>query len=146
MSRVDVSARVLHTVSMAPKDWKRLAGYVRERRDELGLTQEQVAAAGGPSTATLRLIETSAQSEYRAKSLRQLEDALRWRSGSVRAILAGGEPAEAGRSPADVRDPAEADLDLIRGLSPEDRATALRFAEFIASQRAAREDRRESSG
>lgn len=77
---------------MTPRNWPRLADYVRERRDELGLTQEEVATRGGPSTATLRLIESAAAESYRAKSLRQLEDALGWVPGSARAILADREP------------------------------------------------------
>lgn len=81
-------------MQMSPRDWQRLARYVRERRDELGLTQEEIATRGGPSTATLRLIETGTQDSYRAKSLRQLAEALRWTPESPRAILAGREPEE----------------------------------------------------
>jgi hypothetical protein len=74
-------------------DWQRLAGFVRARREEdLGLTQEEIAAAGGPSTATQRLIEGARHDSYRPASLRSLERALQWEPGSVRAILAGGDP------------------------------------------------------
>ena len=81
---------------MSPRNWPRLARYVRQRRDELGLTQEEVAARGGPSTATIRLIETAAQSAYRAKSLRQLAEALGWTPDSPLAILNDREPQAAG--------------------------------------------------
>jgi hypothetical protein len=77
---------------MESRDWSRLARIVRERREDLGITQEQVAGNGGPSTATLRLIEGAAQETYRAKSLRQLEIGLRWMPGSVRSVLNGGDP------------------------------------------------------
>ena len=73
-------------------DWQRLAAYARDRRGDLGLTQEEVAAAGGPSTATLRLIEGNKQSGYRPQILRALERALKWERGAVRAILDGGDP------------------------------------------------------
>jgi hypothetical protein len=76
-------------------DWQRLAACVRDRRSDLGLTQEETAAAGGPSTATLRLIENGRQGGYRPAILRALERALQWERGSVRAILDGGDPAPA---------------------------------------------------
>ena len=74
------------------QDWQRLAKCVRDRRGDLGLTQEEVSAAGGPSTPSLRVIERGQQSRYKPASLRRLENALQWQRGSVRAILDGGEP------------------------------------------------------
>lgn len=76
----------------ASKDWRRLADHVYARRDALGLTQDGVRAAGGPSTATLRLIEGALQTSYKRRILSSLERALQWKTGSVEAILAGGEP------------------------------------------------------
>lgn len=98
MRPLDLSNVVCQTVAVASRDWARLARYARERRDELGLTQEEVAARGGPSTATLRIIENldrdnASQSSFRPKSLRQLEDGLGWERGSALTIIAGGEPA-----------------------------------------------------
>ncbi len=77
---------------MADRDWERLAEFARERRDELGLTQEDVRAAGGPSTASIRLIEGALQHAYQPATLRDLERALQWERGSVARILAGGDP------------------------------------------------------
>jgi transcriptional regulator with XRE-family HTH domain len=77
------------------QDWAHLASAVRARRDELGLTQEQVAAAGGPSTATMRLIESALAQSYRQRTFRQLEEALGWERGTCRRVLAGGEPTPA---------------------------------------------------
>jgi hypothetical protein len=73
-------------------DWSRLARYVIDRRNELGLTQEDVRAAGGPSTATLRNIEGALQDSYKPGSLAKLERVLGWATGSVRKILDGQEP------------------------------------------------------
>jgi transcriptional regulator with XRE-family HTH domain len=119
VSLMDVSGRVGHTDGMNPRDWGRLARYVRERREDLGFTQEDVATKGGPSTATLRLIENGTQETYRQKSLRQLEAALGWEPGSVRKILDGGEPVIAGRGPSRASDPAIQYLRETPGLSPE---------------------------
>jgi hypothetical protein len=79
-------------MAMTPRqDWPRLAQHVRERRVELGMTQEDVRAAGGPSTATMTLIEGAKQDKYELYILARLENALRWRKGSIRDILAGGD-------------------------------------------------------
>jgi transcriptional regulator with XRE-family HTH domain len=74
------------------QDWAHLGRLVRERRTELGLTQAEVHGGGGPSPATLYLIETGGRDTYRPQVLRRLERALRWRAGSVRRVLAGGQP------------------------------------------------------
>ena len=118
------------------RDWSRLAARVRERRDELGLTQEDVRAAGGPSTATMRLIEGALQEAYQLAIITRLERVLEWERGSARRILDGGEPVLAGApgEPAPVwprREPADGDdaftksarYDLVRmdsGIPPEE--------------------------
>ena len=83
----------------ADRDWDRLAEATRERRVELGLTQEDVRAAGGPSTATMRLIEGALQHGYQPATLRDLEQALRWERGSVGRLLDGGDPVPLGGTP-----------------------------------------------
>ena len=70
-------------------DWKALAVAVRQRRDELGLTQEQVTERDGPSVATVRLIESAGRDRYQHFTLAALERALDWPKGRCRAILAG---------------------------------------------------------
>jgi hypothetical protein len=76
----------------ANRDWDRLAEFTRERRVELEMTQEDVRFAGGPSTATMRLIEGALQQGYQPATLRDLEKALQWERGSVTRILSGGDP------------------------------------------------------
>lgn len=72
--------------------WSRLGRLVGERRTDLGLTQAEVHSAGGPSPATLYLLERGRRGAYRPQVLRRLERALGWRAGSVRRVLAGGHP------------------------------------------------------
>jgi hypothetical protein len=88
------------------QDWRRLAEAARDRRNELGFTQEDARAAGGPSTATMRLIEGALQEGYTPAILRRLEGALRWAPGSVRAVLAGGDPVPLGDAPSATAAPA----------------------------------------
>lgn len=75
------------------EDWQALAEAVKAEREDQGLTQEQIANMGGPSTATMRLIEGAMQAGYRARTLVSLERALGWPRGRVRRILRHeGEP------------------------------------------------------
>jgi transcriptional regulator with XRE-family HTH domain len=71
---------------------ERLGRLVRERRNELKLTQADVQEAGGPSTATLRLIESGEHTAFRRSTTAPLERILRWGRGAVEVILAGGDP------------------------------------------------------
>ena len=89
----------------ASRDWERLAGFVRERRTDLGMTQEDARAAGGPSTATMRLIEGALQESYQPSTLRDLEKVLRWERGSAAQILAGGDPVPLGGEPEPLPEP-----------------------------------------
>lgn len=70
----------------------RLGRLVRARRKALKMTQSDVQAVGGPSTATLRLIENGRNLEFRDGTGVALERAIGWAPGSIDAILAGGEP------------------------------------------------------
>lgn len=72
--------------------WQRLADHVIHRRTELGLSRSQIADTGGPSAATMRLIENALQQTYRPNIIGRLETSLGWRTGSVNTILNGGEP------------------------------------------------------
>lgn len=85
----EFSEKMLHMAAEGG-DWRRLGEQVLRRREELGLTQPEVQAAGGPSTAAMRIIEKGTQQSYRGSTLRALERALGWRNGSVDDILAGG--------------------------------------------------------
>ncbi|SEM49799.1 hypothetical protein SAMN05660976_05280 [Nonomuraea pusilla] len=85
----------MHAVLVTTKtgDWQRLGRYVRERRELLRLTQQDVTSRGGPSIATIRNIEAASRDSYRGLTYSQLENALGWEHGSVDEILRGGEPA-----------------------------------------------------
>jgi transcriptional regulator with XRE-family HTH domain len=71
---------------------QRLGRLIRERRKALKMTQAAIQEAGGPSTATLRLIESGKHTEFRPSTSDPLERLLRWQRGSIDAVLAGGNP------------------------------------------------------
>lgn len=79
--------------------WKRLAEAVRQRRDDRGWTQLDLATRGGPSIDRIQAIEGVRTDGYSPRTLAKLERALEWRQGSVRAILAGGSPSPPGAEP-----------------------------------------------
>jgi hypothetical protein len=56
------------------------------------MTQADIQETGGPSTATLRLIEGGKHTEFRSSTSGPLEKALQWEPGSIDSILAGGNP------------------------------------------------------
>lgn len=106
---LDLSEPFTHDVQVAPDeaDWRRLATQIARRRRELGMTQREVQEAGGPSVATLRNLEAGTQDSYQGVVLGRLEQALRWRVGSVEATLAGGDPTPVGSN----GEPAQSDAD-----------------------------------
>lgn len=75
-------------------DWEALAAAVCERRTQLRLSQEGVARAGGPSVKTIYAIEQAAEARLRPSTLRRLDQALQWPSGTGERILAGAIVAE----------------------------------------------------
>lgn len=70
--------------------WERLGRAVRARRKELGLSQADVTARGGPSVPTLRVVENNRAGRLSSRLRRALERAIEWDTGSVEAILDGG--------------------------------------------------------
>ncbi|AXQ62875.1 immunity repressor [Gordonia phage Angelique] len=74
------------------ENWERLGAYVRRRRTELRMTQNDVQDAGGPSAAKVREIENSRTTTLSTSKRRDLERALQWSPESVDKILAGLEP------------------------------------------------------
>jgi transcriptional regulator with XRE-family HTH domain len=75
-------------------DWTRVGQYVRRRREDKGLTQQEatVASDGGVSVATWRNIETATNPPFRRSSLLAVCRVLDWTSDSIDRILRGEEP------------------------------------------------------
>lgn len=125
----------------------RLGRYVLARREDLGLSQEDIAAAGGPSTTTLSKLELGKSKEPIARTLRLLDKALFWEPGSAENVLRGGEPEATSDSPIHNTQPAirimapKRESIRISGgifdeLSPEELAEVHLFAEAVARQSA----------
>ncbi|MFA7267203.1 MAG: helix-turn-helix transcriptional regulator [Candidatus Nanopelagicales bacterium] len=68
----------------------RLAHAVKARREQLGLTQDELAALGGPSDTTVVKIEKG-KTEPGRQTFRKLDLALEWEPGSARRVMETGE-------------------------------------------------------
>jgi transcriptional regulator with XRE-family HTH domain len=124
-------------------EWARLAKALRARRDELGLTQVEVARLAPVSFSAYTPIETQKAAYLPStRSLRKIAGALRWTPESCALILAGKKPVEqsAGAiapSP-DVDQPVigfdafSADLSMLRARDPEAYATLIYMARKLA--------------
>lgn len=75
------------------RDRIRLGKLVRQRRTELDLNQDQIAELGGPSPDTVvRFERGKIGSKPQPRTLEGLDTALRWRPGSSKRVLEGGDP------------------------------------------------------
>lgn len=93
-------------------DFPRLSRYVRERRQQLDLRQDEVDAAGGPSDTLVSQIERDEwhPTERYTSTLRKLDVGLQWQPGSARRILEGGEPQPLGGGDMDLSEVDDDDL------------------------------------
>lgn len=74
----------------------RLADLMDERRRQLRLTWDEVASRASIHRETLRNLRTGVSANLRPLTKAGLEGALKWKDGSVDAILAGGAPTPSG--------------------------------------------------
>jgi hypothetical protein len=82
------------------REWRTsLGSYMEDRRIDLQLLWNDVAAASGLTTETLRNIRNGTGG-IRPLNKRAIENALKWQPGSIDRILAGEQPIPLSRRPA----------------------------------------------
>lgn len=75
---------------------ERLIHFVKQRLADLGMTQEELAARGGPDRSTLgKLRSRPGQQTPTVATLLAYDDTLGWDRGSAAVTLLGGTPQEA---------------------------------------------------
>src|SRR5258708_33275609 len=75
---------------------ERLIHFVKQRLADLGITQEELAARGGPDRSTLgKLRSRPGQHTPTVAILFAYDDTLGWEPGSAAVVLLGGTPPEA---------------------------------------------------
>lgn len=87
---------ILHSRVVDVPDPIRFGQLVAQRRGELGLTQADVHARGGPSDLTLRKLERGETAKPDNVTLTKLERALEWTRGSASRAFQGGNPESLG--------------------------------------------------
>jgi transcriptional regulator with XRE-family HTH domain len=126
-----------------PMSWEQLGDAVRHRRKELGLTQADVTARGGPSVETVRAVENKRAGRMGPLSRRALERAIEWEEGSIDALLNGDAPRVLG---ADIDAPAAAPAPSVQppgGDATSAAAERFAMAERLIKMRQAFADHRE---
>jgi hypothetical protein len=85
------------TAMAVPKDGpERLIHFVNQRLADLGITQEELTARGGPDRSTLgKLRSRPDQKTLTVAKLLSYDDTLGWERGSAAVALLGGTPQEA---------------------------------------------------
>lgn len=125
------------TVKMTPEGHKRLTEAMEERRKELRLRWQDVAAAASLSVETLSALRRPGAQGVRDLTLRAVDAGLQWYPGSAERTLKGDAPAPLGNGQPSAGDEPpphrlddgfaaiEATVEWMRGLTPTERAAAL---------------------
>lgn len=97
-----------------------LGQAIKQRRAELGLTQQQVVTAGGASLslATFTAIESGKRANVRMATLSAIDRALEWRPGTAWGYLFGTPPTDNPALLVDV-------MSTARAMSPGEKSRAL---------------------
>jgi transcriptional regulator with XRE-family HTH domain len=78
-------------VAQVGKDWDAVAEAINTRLDELEMTQQELAASSGVSTATLRELQQNKSPRRRSpRLLAAVSTALRWPAGHLAEVAVGG--------------------------------------------------------
>lgn len=95
-------------------DWSAVARAIKERVNELGLRQKELAERSGVSQAIVRELQLHTVERRRsARTLEALSLALEWHPGHLAAILRGRRPLQVGESGDDDVDRVIVRLDAI---------------------------------
>src|SRR5690606_26458124 len=78
----------------ADDTWVAVGEAVRERREELGIPQAELARRANVSESTIRVLETARRTNYRRANLRAICRALGWPDDAIDRIRAGRPPDE----------------------------------------------------
>jgi transcriptional regulator with XRE-family HTH domain len=74
--------------------WAEVGEAVRARREDLGMSQVELAQAANVSETTVRVLETARRINYRRGNLRAIARALTWPDDAIDRLRAGRPPDE----------------------------------------------------
>lgn len=76
------------------RTWTHLGQILKQRREQLRMTQQDVADAGDISLAIVQMLEGGRKESYRGTTLAALSTALRWEHDAITRLLNGADPDE----------------------------------------------------
>jgi len=82
-------------VSASIEITEEVSGAVRERRESLRLSQNDAAARAGLSAGIWNMLENGRRESIRARTAKQIAEALGWTPDSIERLARGEEPVEA---------------------------------------------------
>lgn len=97
-----------------PQNFDRLRAAIDDRAADLGHSLTGLATTAGIRYETLRALRNG-ENEPSPKTIRGLERALKWQTGSIKAILAGGDPTPL----PEFQDPYESRIARLENISDE---------------------------
>jgi transcriptional regulator with XRE-family HTH domain len=125
---------------MPTPDLHRVADAVRNRRGDLGVTQQDLAHLAGVSVGTIANLESAGRWPW-VRNRTLVEAALGWQTGSLDRIGRGGEPAPVEQADGDrprYLDPAEQHIADTPGLSREETEALIEVARAMRAANARR--------
>lgn len=72
---------------MTETGWQVIGRIAKDRRERLGLNQDQLAQYGGPRVATVGKFERAAQASFPLRTQHQVEKALGWSRGIIEQVV-----------------------------------------------------------
>lgn len=72
---------------MIETGWQAIGRLARQRRERMGLRQDELSARGGPGVATVGKFERAAQARFAPATQHQIEAALGWEHGTVQHFV-----------------------------------------------------------
>jgi transcriptional regulator with XRE-family HTH domain len=120
-----------------PPDLELVAAAIRSRRNQLGLTQQDLASRAGVAVGTIATLESAERWPW-ARNRTSIEAALGWQAGSMTEISRGGYPLpveETGAEPPRYLDPVDQHIADTPGLAPEDAEALIAIARRLRAAR-----------
>ena len=85
----------MHVGAVTIEITEEVSGAVRERRESLRLSQNDAAARAGLSAGIWNMLENGRRESIRARTAKQIAEALGWTPDSIERLARGEEPVEA---------------------------------------------------
>lgn len=84
----------MHALAMTENGWQAIGRIAKERRERLGLRQDELAQYGGPRVSTVGKFERAAQESFPLRTQHQMEKALGWSRTIIEQVVSSIDSGE----------------------------------------------------